>query len=82
MAVINFLRIKEAQTLMKKIAERTSSKTGQTYSDVMSFIRRRIRFDLLRTTVISLRGARGKKTPPTQQIEDIDMNLIPVAHGL
>ena len=67
---------KEAQTLMKKIAERTASKTNQTYADVMNFVRRRVRFDLLRTTIIALRGSRGKKTPPADNIRDLDMNLI------
>ena len=33
-----------------------SLKRGERYSDVVGFIRRRLRFDLLRTFVIALRG--------------------------
>ena len=67
----------EAKHLMKKLADRTSRKSGQSYADVMKFLRTRIRFDLLRTTIIALRGARGKKIPPPESIHEVDMNLVP-----
>ncbi len=67
----------EAKYLMKKIAERTSVKTGQSYADVMKFLRIRVRFDLLRITIIALRGARGKKIPPPDNIHEVDMNIVP-----
>ena len=36
------------------------------YYDVMSFVRRRVRVDLLRTCIISIRSYRGARTvPPT-----------------
>ena len=73
---------KEANTLLKKIAERTVTKTGQSYADVMNFVRKRVRFDLLRTTIIALRGSRGKKTPDPRAISEVDMNLIPAAHNI
>ena len=66
----------EAQTLVRKLAERTSRKSGQSYPDTMRFIRTRLRFDLLKTTIIALRGARGKKLAPPKGIEELDMNLI------
>ncbi len=71
---------KEAKQLVKRIAERTSRKSGQSYSDVMKFLRTRLRFDLLRTTIIALRGARGKRIPSPDNINDIDMNLVPEGH--
>ena len=67
----------EAKNLMKKLAGRTATKSGQSYADVMKFLRTILRFDLLRTTIIALRGARGKKTPPPDDISDMDMNLVP-----
>ena len=67
----------EAKKLVKKIAEKTTRKTGQSYADVMKFLRTRLRFDLLRTTTIALRGARGKKTPRPVNVEELDMNLVP-----
>ena len=65
----------EAQALLKRIAERTERKTGQRYSDVMSFLRKRVRFDLLKTTIIALRGDRGKRVGAADNIADLDINL-------
>ena len=45
----------------KRIAERVARKILQRYSYMVSFIRRRLRFDLLKTTLIALRGYRGSK---------------------
>ena len=68
----------EANTLVKRIAQRTSLKTGQRYSDVMSFIRKRIRFDLIKTTTIALRGHRGKRVGAADEVAELDLNLEPV----
>ena len=50
---------------------------GERYSDVVGFIRRRLRFDLLRTCVIALRGF--KKNAAPEKIEVLEFNLRPVA---
>ena len=68
---------KEAQSLIQRIAERCARKCGQRYSDTISHIRRRLRFDLLRTTIIALRGHRGKPTVVAPTIAELDVNLIP-----
>ena len=66
----------EASQFLKHLAENISIKNGQRYSDVMSFVRRRLRFDLLRTCIISIRGYRGTRTLPPTAISDLDLNLI------
>ena len=66
----------EASQFLKHLAEKISLKKGQRYSDVMSFVRRRLRFDLLRTCIISIRGYRGTRTLPPTAISDLDLNLI------
>ena len=66
----------EASQFLKHLAEKISLKKGQRYSDVMSFVRRRLRFDLLRTCIISIRGYRGTRTLPSTAIRDLDLNLI------
>ena len=67
----------EAHAFFKRVAERMSRKTGQTYSETIGFIRKRLRFDLLKTTIIALRGYRGKPTQTPEEIEKIDLNLEP-----
>ena len=69
----------EAARFLKHLAEKVSRKSGQTYSDTIAFIRRRIRFDLSKTCVISLRAFRGKLNPRTQAIAALDLNLRPRA---
>ena len=61
----------------KRIAEKNANKSSQWYSDLISFIRRRLRFDLLKTCLISLRGFREKKsTEVASPVDDIDLNLV------
>ena len=69
----------EATLFYKRLALKTSSKTGQELSDVMCYIRRRLRFELLRTCIISLRGYRGKPKINPEIIENIDLNLMPMS---
>ena len=59
---------KEADKLIRRMAERMSAKRGETYSSVVSFLRRRFRFDQLKTCIIALRGykkpsSRGGSNP-------------------
>ena len=53
-----------------------SLKRREMYSDVVGFTRRRLRFDLLRTCVIALRGY--KKNAAPEKIEVLEFNLRPV----
>ena len=66
----------EAAMLFKHLAEKISLKTKQKYSDVIAFIRRRLRYDLLKTCIISLRGHRRKVTKDdAAPIGELDLNL-------
>ena len=69
---------REANMFFKKLADKLSRKSGQRYSEAMTFIRKRVRFDLLRTTVIALRGERGLKSSSAVKIAELDINLEPV----
>ena len=68
---------KEMDKLVRQIAMKISWKRGERYSDTVGFIRRRIRFDLLKTCVISLRGYKKGSVP--EKISTLDFNLRPVA---
>ena len=41
----------EAQSLVKRLAGKISRVRNQRYAETVSFIRRRLRFDILRTTI-------------------------------
>ena len=49
----------EASRLLKAIAMKLSVKKQMKYSEAISFLRRRIAFDVLKTCLLSFRGERG-----------------------
>ena len=67
----------EAKKMVKRLAEKYAMKSGQSYAESVSFIRRRLRFDLLKTTIIALRGYRGKPRMETQDVSELDLNISP-----
>ena len=70
----------ECLKLNKRLAELMSQKTGEAYSDVMRHIRSRLRFALLRSTLVAIRGYRGKlQNLKEDDLSDICFNLIPEA---
>ena len=69
----------EASRFIKELAFKLSSKRGDPYSQTVNFVRRRIRFDILRVCVISLRGERGLGTVKAKKMAELDLaqcNLI------
>ena len=62
---------KETIKLLKHITGKLAEKQGEEYSVIISFLRRRISFDILRSCLISLRGTRGWKDH--QNIMDLDI---------
>ena len=70
---------KESLVYHKRLAALIASKRGDAYNNVITFIRRRIRFSILRTTLIAVRGTRkpmSKWRTGISKIADVDMNLI------
>ena len=66
----------EMMRFTKKLAEMLARKTRQTYQDTISFIRRRFRVELLRTTLIALRGHRGRFYEEPVDAVELDLNLV------
>ena len=74
---------KEADRLLvlRRMAERMSIKRGGNYNSVVSFLRRRFRFDLLKTCVIAMRGYK-KPTTTAAKIDTLNLDLRTTAHAL
>ena len=64
----------EASKFIKALALKISSKKLEDYSHVVSFLRRRIRFDILKSCVISLRGER-KKLGESADIQGLEFGI-------
>ena len=70
----------EAQKLLKRMAFMISQKKKEVYADVMQHLRTKIRFTLLKATLIAIRGYRGPaRSNEEAKVDDIDFNLIPTA---
>ncbi len=68
----------ECLKLNKRLAEKLSNKQNETYSKVMMHVRTRLRFALLKSTLVGLRGFRGKKLmKQEEEVGNIEYNLIP-----
>ena len=68
----------EATKYHKRVAELISTKRGEMYSDVVNHIRTRIRFSLLKSVLVAVRGERGKRgRPNSAAMSDISFNLVP-----
>ena len=66
---------KEADKHHKRIATLIASKKNEEYTDVISYIRTRLRFSILKSTLIAVRGVRGKSRP-ADPVSSLSFNLI------
>ena len=62
--------------VMKRLAGKMAVKKGESYSHVMNFMRTRLRFALLRSVLIAVRGSRGKRIKEPH-VGAVAFNLIP-----
>ena len=71
----------EAERLVKKLASKMEYHTGQRYSDAVARVHKKASsFEILRRTVISLRGDRGARKNMVD-IDSLDLNLEPQGQG-
>ena len=66
----------ECTKFHKKVAQLIAQKTKEEYSQIMNHLRTRIRFTLLKSTLIAIRGERGKQKSQ-RNITDISFNMVP-----
>ena len=67
----------EANLFHKRMAMLISEKRNEEYSHVLNYIRTRLRFALLKSTLTALRGVRGKRVrEETAPMSSISYNLI------
>ena len=67
----------EADRHHKRIAELISLKRKEEYSHVINYIRTRLRFNLLRSILVAVRGERGKRAK-SGPISSIEYGMIPI----
>ena len=65
-----------AKKLLQRLAEMIATKRGERYPDILNFIRTKLRFSLLRSVLIAIRGERGKSSAKEPYIYNVAFNLI------
>ena len=66
----------EADKFQKRVATLLAKKRNILYSEAISYVRCRVRFSILRTTLMAIRGYCGTGSTECQLAEE-DLNLIP-----
>ncbi len=69
----------QAQRYHKRLASLIASKRNEEYHYVINHIRLKVRFNLLRSVLVAVRGERGRKNPRAQPIGDTAFNMVPEA---
>ena len=70
----------ECSRYHKRVAELIAKKGGDSYADVVNHVRTRVRFALLKSTLVAIRGERGRGRKGYNNpvpIEDLSLNLVP-----
>ena len=66
----------QATMFLKRVATLLAAKTGQDKSLVMANLRRRLRFELLKTVLIAVRGHRERYYQKAIPVDELDLNLV------
>ena len=66
---------------MKRLASRIADKKNEEYKDVIFHLRVRLRFAILRSTLMALRGQRGRRLKGVESVDEVSFNIIPEAYN-
>ena len=66
----------QATMFLKRVATLLATKTGQDKSLVMAYLRRRLRFELLKTVLVAVRGHRRPYYQKAIPVDELDLNLV------
>ena len=66
----------QATMFLKRVATLLAAKTGQDKSLVMANLRRRLRFELLKTALVAVRVHRGRYYQKAIPVDELDLNLV------
>ena len=60
----------------KRLAQLIASRRNEEYHHVMNHLRTRIRFALLRSVLVAVRGERGKRQLQSHPISSVSFNMV------
>ena len=66
----------ECKMFMKTLADKIATKQNEQYSDVITWIRTRLSFEVLRSSLLCIRGSRRPWSQPEKIGEDFKLHTI------
>jgi len=68
----------ECNRVNKRLAEKIAEKRKEPYASVITYVRTKLKFAPVRSTLVAIRGFRGKRSDVhLQDLTDTDFSLIP-----
>ena len=65
------------QRFFKRVATMIAKKKGQKYQHVVTYVRTRLRFSMLKSTLIAIRGYKGRVINKEVSLDELNFNTIP-----
>ena len=65
------------QKFFKRVAMMIAEKKGQKYQHVVTYVRTRLRFSMLKSTLIAIRGYKGRVINKEVSLDELNFNTIP-----
>ena len=65
------------QKFFKRVAMMIAEKKGQKYQHVVTYVRTRLRFSMLKSTLIAIRGYKGRVINKEMSLNELNFNTIP-----
>jgi hypothetical protein len=69
----------QATAYLKRLSTLIANKRNEDYHHVISHIRLRVRFALLKSVLVAIRGERGRRQGTAQAISSVSFNMVPNA---
>ena len=67
----------ECTKFFNRVALKIADKKGERYQQVIAYVRTRLRFAMLKSTLVALRGYRGMQVDRETPLHSLNFNLIP-----
>ena len=64
------------QRFFKRVATMIAEKKGQKYQHVVTYVRTRLRFAMLKSTLIAIRGYKGRVMHREASLDELNFNTI------
>ena len=70
------------QKFFRRVATMIAEKKGQKYQHVVTYVRTKLRFSMLKSTLIAIRGYKGRVINKEVSLDELNFNTIPTPRSM